>query len=276
MASPCEVIIDSTDPALAKRVGELVAFEVWRIQDKYSRYDANSFCSQINQSTGQRIAIDEETYQLLCFAQQCYQLSEGLFDISSGVLGKLWKFDRSDNIAQPEQIKQLMAHVGFSKVSFAQHYLVLPAPMQLDFGGIGKEYAVDRAIIKVKEITDVPVLVNLGGDLCATSPRNNRQPWQVGIENPAVTGNSTMVVSLYQGALATSGDASRYLVKDGKRYSHVLNAKTGWPIEDAPRSMTVAAPQCSQAGLLATLSLLQGSNAEAFLTAQHVKFWPIR
>ena len=76
--------------------------------------------------------------------------------------------------------------------------------------------------------------------------------------------------------MATSGDARRYLLKDGKRFSHILNPETGYPIENAPRSVTVAAPHCIQAGLLATLALLQGAKAEAFLDDQAVKFWCCR
>jgi len=148
-------------------------------------------------------------------------------------------------------------------------------------GGIGKEYAVDRAILLIKEVTTLPVLINLGGDLAATSARQNNQAWQVGIEHPGIesinsTSNQTIIVSLLAGALATSGDAKRYLLKDQQRYSHILNAKTGWPIVDAPKSITVNAPQCIQAGILATLALMQGENAESFLREQEIKFWAIR
>ena len=85
-----------------------------------------------------------------------------------------------------------------------------------------------------------------------------------------------MVWRIKPSRLSTSGDAKRYLLKSGKRYSHILNAKTGWPIENAPRSMTVTAPQCIQAGFLATLSLMQGDNAEKFLQQENVKYWAIR
>jgi thiamine biosynthesis lipoprotein len=105
-------------------------------------------------------------------------------------------------------------------------------------------------------------------------------PWQVAIEHPDVVStdkyNVDMIVSLRSGALATSGDSRRYLIKHGQRYGHVLNAKTGWPIEHAPRSITVVAPQCIQAGILATMALLQGKQAEQFLSEQDVKFWARR
>jgi thiamine biosynthesis lipoprotein len=284
MASPCEVIIQSTDKQLAAKLGDVIANEVWRIEDKYSRYNQRSICSAINNNAGHSVAIDEETYLLLNFAEQCYQLSDGLFDISSGVLRKVWSFQGEegdiDNFPTAEQVNQKLAHVGWRKVSFAQNQISLVKGMEIDFGGIGKEYAVDRAIILAKQLTNSPVLVNLGGDLAVTCSRLNNEPWQVAIEHPDADSNHTsladMIVSLKSGALATSGDARRFLINDGKRYSHILNAKTGWPINEAPRSITVVAPQCIQAGILATLALLQGNHAEQFLDEQEIKYWARR
>lgn len=276
MASPCEVIIDSLDEQLANKIGQLVATEVWRIEDKYSRYDESSCLSQINSNEGIACIIDNETFLLLNFADQCYQLSNGLFDITTGVLRQVWRFDCSDNIPSMHQVNNMMSFVGWEKVTYDQEQIHLPKGMEIDFGGIGKEYAVDRVILLLKQLTNIPVLVNLGGDLCASKIRSNKQPWQVGIENPNTNSNQTMVISLSQGALATSGDAKRFLLKNDTRYSHILNAKTGWPIDDAPHSMTVTAPQCIQAGILATLALLQGKNAEQFLEQQDVKYWAVR
>ena len=283
MASPCEVIVQTQDKHLAMQVAQCVSREVWRIEDKYSRYDTRSICSQINSSAGEKMAIDEETFLLLNFAEQCYQLSDGLFDISSGVLRKVWSFDSASGECQhfPSQteVSQLLCLVGWSRVIFDQKSISLPKNMELDFGGIGKEYAVDRAILLAKKLTDEPMLVNLGGDLAVTGSRLNNQPWQVAIEHPdsdALGQPQDMIVALKQGALATSGDARRYLIKEGIRYGHVLNAKTGWPIINAPRSITTVAPQCIQAGILATLALLQGEYAEKFLTEQDITFWARR
>ncbi|MBL4764579.1 MAG: FAD:protein FMN transferase [Colwellia sp.] len=287
MASPCEVIIQSTDKQLAAKLGELIATEVWRIEDKYSRYDHRSVCSAINNHAGHSVAIDEETYLLLNFAEQCYQLSDGLFDISSGILRKVWSFQgaqasegNNDKFPTAEQVKQMLINVGWRKIYFDQKQITLEKGMEIDFGGIGKEYAVDRAIILAKQLTNSPVLVNLGGDLAVTASRLNNEPWQVAIEHPDTDNNhinfADMIISLKSGALATSGDARRYLIKNGKRYGHILNAKTGWPIDQAPRSITVVAPQCIQAGILATLALLQGANAEQFLKKQEIKFWARR
>lgn len=283
MASPCEVIIQTQDKRLALQVAQCVSREVWRIEDKYSRYDERSICSQLNSSAGEKVAIDEETFLLLNFAEQCYQLSDGLFDLSSGVLRKVWSFDGASGECQQfpdaSEVGQLLRLVGWNSVVYDQKTITLPPSMELDFGGIGKEYAVDRSILLAKKLTDEPMLVNLGGDLAVTGPRLNSQPWQVAIEHPdcdAMGQPQDMIVALKHGALATSGDARRYLIKEGVRYGHVLNAKTGWPIINAPRSITTVAPQCIQAGILATLALLQGEHAEQFLTEQDITFWARR
>jgi len=283
MACSCEVLIQTSDKNLAKQVGLCVSDEVWRIEDKYSRYDRQSICSQINTSEGRKVSIDEETYLLLNFAEQCYQLSDGLFDISSGVLRKVWAFGGLSCECQhfPNQgdINNILSFVGWHKVIYDRHSITLPNNMQIDFGGIGKEYAVDRCILLAKQLTDKPLLVNLGGDLAVTGPREENQPWQVAIENPKSNKpekKQDMIIAINQGALATSGDAKRFLIKDGIRYGHILNAKTGWPVAEAPRSITTVAPQCIQAGILATLALLQGKDAESFLTEQEITFWARR
>jgi len=276
MASACEIIAEIDDEFLANKIGTTVSEEVWRIEDKYSRYNPQSLCSKINQSCGKPITIDDETFALLSFADTCFQLSDGVFDLTSGVLRKIWRFDCSDNIPSHGAIVKEMKNIGWQKVAYENTKINLPKDMEIDFGGIGKEYAVDRALLLIKTLTNQPVLVNLGGDLATNSARKNGEPWQVGVEHPGFIDKKTMVVSLYKGALATSGDAKRFLLKKGTRYSHILNAKTGWPIENAPRSITVSAPQCIQAGLLATLAQMQGDNAEQFLSEQEIKHWAIR
>lgn len=276
MAGICEILIDTNDAALAKKMGNAAAFETWRIQDKYSRYNRDSLCGEMNAKAGQSIDIDTETYQLLQFAHQCYEMSDGAFDITSGVLRKAWHFDGSDNIPSKTDVNQLLKYVGWQHVDYSSTHFSMKKGMEIDFGGFGKEYAVDRTIMLLSQIANIPFLVNYGGDLCVAGVKDNNESWQIGIEHPAFSANKSTVVTLKSGAIATSGDANRFLLKDGKRYGHILDVKTGWPVNDAPSSITVAAPQCIQAGFLATLALLQGKNAEEFLTQQDILHWSIR
>ena len=276
MASPCEVFVDTTDEKLATHLGGEIAQETWRIETKYSRYLNESICSQINQSNGKPYPIDEETAQLLAFAEQCFQMSDGLFDITSGVLRRIWQFDGGNRIPSAKQVQQLTKHIGWNRVSLSSGYIQLQPGMELDLGGIGKEYATDKALQKARNITDAPVMVNFGGDLAVSGPRADQQPWRVGVEHPSFDKQKAIVVTISHGAIATSGDARRYLLHNGKRYGHILNPKTGWPVEDAPRSITVAAPKCIQAGFLATLALLQGPLAEQLLESNQITYWAIR
>lgn len=144
--------------------------------------------------------------------------------------------------------------------------------MELDFGGIGKEYAVDRAYGLLAERDSTPFLVNFGGDLRANRPPSHG-PWQVGIERPDTEREATLLLNLEHGALATSGDSRRYLLKDGIRYGHILNPLTGWPTPESPRSITVAASSCTEAGLLSTVAMLHGAGAQAYLEEQGVRHW---
>ncbi|MGJ8687617.1 MAG: FAD:protein FMN transferase [Spongiibacteraceae bacterium] len=271
MASPCEVLVNSRDQKLAKRLSQLVADEAWRIEDKFSRYRDDNIVYKINHAQGAAVQVDEETAGLLNFADHAYAISDGKFDLSSGVLRRVWKFDGSDNIPSRQQAQQLLATIGWDKIQWRDNRIQLRSDMEIDFGGIGKEYAVDRAAAIVKAETNTPVLINFGGDLFATAPPSGQHYWHIGVEK--VAGMQSALVQLKHGGLATSGDANRFLQKDGLRYPHVLDPHTAWPVMDAPRSVTVAADSCIEAGLIATLAMLNGAEAEAFLEAQDVLFW---
>lgn len=280
MASPCELLLQPCDEALARHLLQLAHDEALRIEHKYSRYRSDSMLSILNAHAGQVQTIDSETAQILTFARQCYQLSDGMFDISSGVLRRVWTFDGSDRLPTAEAVAALLPLIGFNKVEFDAQQLYLPAKMELDVGGIAKEYAVDKVaqLLEIATSTCAPhlrMVVNFGGDMVAVRQQDAEQPWRIGIEHPGLVDNAAMVVSLRAGALATSGDARRFLMRDGVRYSHILNPKTGWPVLGAPRSVTIAAPSCTLAGLLATTALLQGSAAQQFLDAQQINYWLI-
>jgi thiamine biosynthesis lipoprotein len=276
MASPCEIIIESSDRTSVENIASLVSNETWRIEDKFSRYQSNNTCSKINNSNNKSVDIDTETFELLKFAEQCYQISDGLFDITSGVLRKVWRFDGSSNVPTSSQIDQILPFVGWEKISYSETKIVVPHSMEVDFGGIGKEYAVDKICQLIQQTMTCSALVNFGGDLAVTAPRVNDKPWSVGIDLQGISDNKSINISFTNGAIATSGDANRYLKKDGKRYSHILNPKTGWPIENAPSSITVASTSCLNAGIIATIAILQGEHAEVFLTENQFKHWCFR
>jgi thiamine biosynthesis lipoprotein len=272
MACPCEVLIHGSDATRAMGLGVMAAQEAWRIEHKYSRYRNDSVIAWIHGHRGTKCTLDDETSSLIDFARQCFDMSGGLFDITSGILRYAWKFDGSDRVPEAAAVAALLPSIGLDKVQWDPPELLLPEGMELDFGGIGKEYAVDRAYDILATHCSVPFLLNFGGDLRANhAPPQG--PWRVGIERPDSEKTAAMLLDLEQGALATSGDSHRFLLKDSIRYSHILDPRTGWPVVDAPRSVTVAASSCTEAGLLATLAMLQGAGARAFLEEQGARHW---
>jgi thiamine biosynthesis lipoprotein len=275
MASPCVVLVDTDDEILGAEVGEIVKSEALRIEAKFSRYRA-SVVTDINETAGQAVQVDDETADLIVYSMVCYALSEGLIDITSGALRRAWNFDGSGTVPTELQVREALRYVGWTKVTWERPILRLQAGMEIDFGGIGKEYAVDRALALAEAHTRAPVLVNFGGDLRVSCPRQDGTPWYVALEDVDRVGTAAGLLELSGGALATSGDAYRYVMRDGVRYGHVLNPRTGWPITDAPRSVTVHAATCTEAGLLAKLALLRGAGAEEFLKLEKVRAWCVR
>jgi thiamine biosynthesis lipoprotein len=272
MACPCELLLDTTSRADALHLGTLAAAEAWRIERKYSRYLPDSVVAWVHDRRGATIVLDAETASLMDFAKQCFTLSDGLFDITSGILRRAWTFDGSDRVPQRSAVEQLLPLIGFDKLQWQSPALLLPDGMELDFGGIGKEYAVDRAYDILTTGCSMPFLLNFGGDLRANK-RPSHGSWQVGVERPGTDRAAAMRLTLEHGALATSGDSHRFLLKDGIRYGHILDPRSGWPVEGSPRSVTVAASSCTEAGLLATLAMLHGAEARQFLEEQGARFW---
>ncbi len=272
MGSPCELLTEAASAKDAEELTALVATEAWRIEDKFSRYLGGNIIAEINSANGRPIEVDEETAQLLDFAATLHQLSDGAFDITSGVLRRAWTFDGGDRIPADETVTELLHLVGWKRCEWQAPVLQLPQNMEIDLGGIGKEYAVDRAVLELRASADIPCLVNFGGDLAITGPPQLRNAWSIGIEGIELDA-ADKLIELRQGAIATSGDARRFVRRNGIRYGHVIDPRTGWPVSDAASSITVAADTCTQAGTLATLAMLRGRDAEQFLDRQAEQYW---
>lgn len=272
MGSPCELLLETDDEDMASISAEAVATEAWRIEDKFSRYVDGNIVHRINIANGETVRVDDESARLIDFATRLYELSEGRFDITSGILRKVWAFDGSDRIPDHECVAAVLERVGWHQVAWASPELRMPAGMEIDLGGVGKEYAVDRCIDTLRATSSAPGLVNFGGDLAVTGPPQRRDAWRVAVEGDAPD-RADRLIDLRHGALATSGDARRFLLREGVRYAHILDPTTGWPVHDAPRSVTVAADTCTQAGILSTFAMLEGQGAEAFLKEQATQFW---
>jgi thiamine biosynthesis lipoprotein len=273
MAGPCEILIDTDDRKEARAAARIAEDEAQRVERTFSRYRTDNIVHRINSAGGRPVEVDEETAQLIDYAAACHEMSDGMFDITSGVLRRVWRFDGGDQVPSEAAVREVLALVGWSRVAWKDRTLTMPPGMEIDLGGIGKEYAVDRAATLVAAAIGAAFLVNFGGDLFASGPRRGGRAWGVGLDDPARTGQGALYrIDLPRGGLATSGDARRFVMHQGRRLGHILNPKTGWPIEGAPRSVTVVASTCVEAGTLSTLAYLKGAGARAFLEEQGVQF----
>lgn len=281
MASPCRLVIDGEDSEAMEASARRCIEEIRRIEHKYSRYRPDSVLSRINASAGSAtVPIDEETAALLDFAHSLWVMSDGLFDITSGVLRKAWDF-RAATPPDPRLVEALLPLVNWRQVVRTRDAVGLSTVgMELDFGGFGKEYAADSAAAILIQDGFPNALVNLGGDLHATGPHRVKghegQPWRVDIQHPrplASAGGDVLVgLALSRGGLATSGDYERFFIQDGKRYCHVLDPRSGWPVCEV-QSVSVVAPSTAIAGAITTIAMLKGPKAKEWLLQQQVDFY---
>jgi len=274
MASDNEIQLDVADEARARRTADAAIADVQRIEARYSRYRDDSLTTRINRAAGGApVAIDAETAALLAYADRCFVQSGGLFDITSGVLRRAWDFRRQPPVL-PDAAALAAARemIGWAKVEWSARAIRLPrAGMEIDFGGIGKEYAADRMATICIEHGVAHGLVNLGGDVRAIGTQRHGAPWRVGIRHPREEGKTIASVELVDGAVATSGDYERFFEIGGRRYCHILDPRTGMPVAHW-QSVSVVAPLCIVAGSCSTMAMLMEAGGEAFLTRQGLSY----
>lgn len=270
MASPCQVMLCAPSEVAARALAQPAIDEVLRIERTYSRYRADSVVGRINAAagSGEWVALDAEAAGLLEYAAQLYSLSDGLFDITSGVLRRAWDF-RRPHLPSSEKLAPILELVGWQHVERAIRTgaaaVRLPvAGMELDFGGFGKEYAADRAAALLLEQGVRHGYVNLGGDMRVLGPRADERLWRIGIQDPRDAQRTIASIDVAEGALATSGDYERFFELDGRRYCHILNPRTGLPVTHW-RSVSVLAPLAVAAGSASTIAMLLGGEGPSFL-----------
>lgn len=275
MGSPCEVKLYADSRARARHVAGRVIDEVERLEAKYSRYREESFLSKINQAAqlGGSITVDPETAGLLDYVATCWQQSNGLFDITSGVLRKAWTF-KDQMLPDADAIQGLLHHVGWDRLSWQNPTISFPEPgLELDLGGAVKEYAVDRVAALCWDAGIRHGLINLGGDIKVIGPHPGGQPWAIGIRHPRDPEGIARTVYIKRGAMASSGDYERCIVVNDKRYGHVLNPKTGWPVSHLA-SVSVVAEFCVVAGSASTIAMLLEEDGPEWLKSLGVThYW---
>lgn len=259
MGSRCELSMYARSSTEAERIFELAQKEVQRFEHKYSRYRTDSVTSQINAhaGSGKALAVDSETAQLLNYAHALFEQSEGLFDVTSGVLRKAWNFN-SGVCPSDADLAPLLPLIGWSKVEWDGAQVGLPRPgMEIDLGGFVKEYAADVVAMLCRSEGVEHGFANLGGDIRIIGPHPDGSPWRVGIQHPREDHTAIIRVDVHRGAIATSGDYERFMLVDGQRYSHLLDPRTGRSLALNFSSVSVIADLCVLAGSFSTIAMLK-------------------
>lgn len=233
--------------------------EAERIERKYSRFLESSLVSRINRSAGRTpVAVDEETIHLVEEALRLAQRTGGAFDPTVGVLRRAWSW-REGRPPSQQAIDALLPLVDHRNVSVSHGTVFLRREgMELDLGGIGKEYAVDRVASLLREGGVESAIVNFAGDVACVRARGDGKPWKIGIVDPRDKSRCRFSVRLsWDGGIASSGDYERFFIHEGRRYHHILDARTGWPARGAAGTTAVAST-AYEAGLAATAAFLLG------------------
>jgi len=238
------------------------------INDSMSTYKADSEISRFNstQNTVNGFAVSEDFFNVIKTAEKLYQLTNGAWDGTVKRLVDLWGFGNpsaQQTIPAKENIDRLLAEAGFShiEISDTRYIRKKKASLSLDLNSIAKGYAVDRiaAVIRASGIENF--LVEIGGEVYASGVKKNRQHWRVGINRPLKDAPASQVyraVTLQDLALATSGDYRNFFELEGRRYSHVLDPRTGYPVGNSVVSVSVIADTCMFADGLATALMVMG------------------
>ena len=260
MGCPCELRFFIPKKINQKRVISTCVAEALRFEEKYSRYLPTSLVSKINAAAGVKaIDIDPETSAILDYTRVCFEQSNGLFDITAGSLSSIWHHNIKA-VPDQEMIERCLTKIGFDQLILSTDRIFLPITgMELDFGGVVKEYAADAIAALAKSMGIQHGLVNLGGDVRGIGAQQNGNAWPIGVTNPFGSGEAIAWIELSEGALTTSGSYERFSQVEGKTYSHLINPKTGWPVQGLV-SASVIAEQAVVAGSISSIALLSNIN----------------
>ena len=238
-------------PANEKAIRE--AFEALKKVDALmSTYKEDSEISILNREG--KAQISEETLEVIEDAIKFSNLTDGAFDITCRPLINLWKkAKKEEKVPTEEEIEEAISLVGYQRIILEGNQIrVEKEGMQIDLGGIAKGYAVDKAIEALKKNSIKRALVNAGGDLYALGTDPQGEKWQIGVQDPREEDKIIDIMKVKDKAVATSGDYRRYFTLEGKRFSHIVNPKTGLTVQDVPMSVTIIGPDATTTDALST------------------------
>ncbi|TYR37792.1 FAD:protein FMN transferase [Sphingobacterium phlebotomi] len=262
MGSVFEFVLVENDSIQAQQYFQLVKDEIERIENLISEWRPHTQISQINQNAGIRpVQVDREVFELTHRAIHYSQLTDGAFDISIAALDKIWLFDGSmEQLPADDVIRSSVQHVGYQHIildNVNSTIFLKKKGMKIGFGSIGKGYAADKGKELLQSLGVVGGIVNASGDLAVWGTQPDRKPWKIGIRNPFKGYKMIKVLKLRDGAVTTSGSNEKFAEIGDKRYSHIINPKTGWP-STGLTSVTVSGSSAEFANFLSTSIMVLG------------------
>ncbi len=272
MGSRFDITVVSTNEELGHINIEEAVAEISRIEKLISAWDPNSETSLINENAGIKpVKVSGELIDLIARAKQVSDLTDGAFDISYSSLDKIWRFDGSmDYLPTQEQIKNSVSKIGYEKIILdqkAQTVFLKEKGMKISFGAMGKGYAADKAkslLISKKVIAGI---INAGGDLTTWGTKASGEKWLIGIANPLNKDRIFSWLPIVESSVATSGNYEKFVSFEGKRYSHIIDPRTGYP-STGINSVSIFAKSAELCDALATAVFIMGTETGLSLINQ--------
>ncbi|HTI10531.1 MAG TPA: FAD:protein FMN transferase [Puia sp.] len=240
--------------------------EIQRLEKLLTTYDEGSETSLINANAGLRpVAVSHETFDLIERSIRISRITQGAFDITYGSIDRrLWNFDTTmKTLPDKATAREMVKLINYRNIILDKEnasVLLKEKGMRIGFGGIGKGYAAERAKAVMREMGVTSGVVNASGDLTAWGYQPDGSPWTIGIVNPDSTGQIFSSMNITDMAIATSGNYEKYVVIDGKKYSHTINPRTGLPVTGI-KSVTILCPNAEIADAMATPVMIMGIRA---------------
>ena len=262
MGSKFDITIVASDSVTATKNINLVIDEIVRIEELISEWKTSSQVSEVNRNAGIKpVKVCKELFDLTKRALAFSEITNGAFDISIAAIDKVWRFDGSmEKLPSQEILLKAIEKVGYQNIELneieSSIFLKLPG-MKIGFGATGKGYAADRGKLIMQQLQIKSGIVNASGDMATWGVQPNNKPWRIGIANPFNPYKSLQILEVNNAAITTSGDYQKYVEFNDKRYSHIINPKTGMPASGLI-SVTVIGENAETANGLSTSIMVLG------------------
>lgn len=262
MGSKFEITLVDKDSLSAEKNIDKSINEIRRIENLISEWKPETQISEVNRNAGIKpVKVDSEVFTLTEKGIYFSKLTDGAFDISIVAMDKIWKFDDSMNeLPSEESIKNSVKNVGYQNIILDKTNSTIflkNKGMKIGFGSIGKGYAADKTRELIKSLGVKAGIINASGDISAWGTQSDGKPWAIGINNPFKDDKIAAVLYLKENAVTTSGSYEKYAEINGKRYSHIMNPKTGYP-STGLTSVTVVGPNATMANGFSTSIMVLG------------------